>query len=465
MFRRRPFQFTLRLRLTIWYTLSLGLILLLFTTFLYLQVRRGLIAQVDSALNLAANQALIDVTAVDGRLSFATSPQNPEAVRNLNDDFVIELITENGGAIERLNSDNEVPEFSEPVQGYSTQSSDGEPWRVYRQAVELAGVTGSIQAAQELDPVFTTLKNLQGQIFLGLPLALLLAGFGGYFLAQRALHPIDRITQTAKAITASDLAQRIFYKGPPDEVGRLAQTFDSMLDRLESAFARERRFTGDAAHELRTPLTALKGRIGVTLNKPRTTAVYQETLHDMEDQVDRLIRLSSDLLFMARLDQSQVKPNFELIDLEDFMGAVIDQIRPLAVHKQLDLSEEIPEHLKVRGDLDLLIRLFINLLDNAVKYTPPLGCISIKAQEKNREIVIAISDSGDGISAEHLPNLFDRFYRVEEDRSRAQNNNHQGGAGLGLAIAYEIARSHGGRLEVESQIDQGTTFYVFLAAS
>lgn len=459
----RPFPIPLRIRLTLWYTLSLGLILLLFTTFLYMQVRRSLIAQVDAALNLATNQALIIVGDADGRLAFQNIAQNPDAVRNLNDDFVIHLLTQDGSVLDTLSNDNNVPLFSGQVTVFETLLAEGEPWRVYNQAIRVGNATGSLQVAQELDPVLATLANLRRQLAWGLPLALLLAGLGGLFLASRALRPIDQITRTAQAISASDLSQRIYYQGPADEVGRLAQTFDAMLDRLQAAFIRERRFTSDAAHELRTPLAALKGRIGVTLSQPRQPAEYVDTLGEMEGQVDRLIRLSSDLLFMARLDQGQFKPQFDRIELADFIGAVVDQVRPLAKAKAITLTEDIPVDLAIRGDFDLLIRLFLNLMDNAVKYTPENGRVTIQARRSAQSIQTAISDTGPGIAAEHLPHLFERFYRIEGDRAR-RSENGQGGAGLGLAIAYEIARFHGGDLSVQSEVNQGTTFFVQLPA-
>ncbi len=460
--RIRSFPIPLRIRLTIWYTLSLGLILLLFTTFLYVQVRRSLIAQVDAALDLAANQALIIVGEADGQLTFQNIAQNPDAVRNLNDDFVIHLLAQDGMVLDTLSNEDNVPLFPGQTTDFETLLTEGEPWRVFNQAVRVGNTSGSLQVAQELDPVLTALANLQRQLAWVLPLVLLLAGLGGLFLAWRALRPIDQITHTAQAISASDLSQRIDYHGPADEVGRLAQTFDAMLDRLQAAFIRERRFTSDAAHELRTPLAALKGRIGVTLSQARQPAEYSDTLQEMEGQVDRLIRLSNDLLFMARLDQGQFQPQFERIEWADFMGAVVDQVRPLATAKAITLTEDVPAGLALQGDFDLLIRLFLNLLDNAVKYTPENGRVTIQAHQGTQSVQTAISDTGPGVAAEHLPHLFERFYRIEGDRARRWSGNGQGGAGLGLAIAYEIARFHGGKLSVQSKVDQGTTFFVRL---
>ncbi len=459
----RRFQLPLRQRVTLWYTLSLGLILLLFAAFLYVQVRRSLIDQVDAALRLAAAQALISLGEEDGQLAFHVE-RNPEAVQRLNDDFVIYLRNPAGVVLSKLSNDDNLPLFP-PEIGANTKEIEGETWRVYGQDVIAGDQNGLLQVGQELDPVVATLASLQAQLLLGLLLALLLAGVGGFFLAGRALRPIDRITQIAQAISASDLGQRIHYQGPTDEVGRLAQTFDTMLDRLQAAFDRERRFTGDAAHELRTPLTALKGRIGVTLSRPRQPVAYEETLGEMEGQVDRLIRLSNDLLFMARLDQGQFRPQLEEIKLTDLVGAVLDQVRPSAEAKDITLVEDIPPDLTIQGDLDLLLRLFLNLLDNAVKYTPEGGQVTIQGQQSAGDVQISIADTGPGIAAEHLPHLFERFYRVEEDRARAGSAGGQSGAGLGLAIAYEIARAHEGTLTATSEVGQGTAFLLQLPRS
>lgn len=460
---KRPFQLPLKLRLSLWYTLSLGLILLLLSLFLYAQVRRSLIRQLDAALSLAANQASLLVDTAVSPPAFQTIPQ-PQT--RLQDDFVIYLLAPGGGIVDVLSNDDELPNFGAVEIGFSTQSGDGEAWRVYHQQLGTSPPLGSILVAQELDPVRVALRSLQLQLWTAFPLALVMSGVGGYFLASRALRPIAQMTQTAQTITANDLTQRIDYTGPNDELGRLARTFDMMLDRLQEAFIRERRFTGDAAHELRTPLTALKGRIGVTLSKTRTPDAYRETLHDMEAQVDRLIRLSSDLLFMARLDQGKAHLQREKIDGANFIGAVADQIRPLANAKSITLTEQVPDDLVLYGDMDFLIRLVMNLLDNAIKYTPDHGYVAVRAVQNGSLVRISVEDSGPGIPPEQLPYLFERFYRVEQDRARLSQTNGQSGAGLGLAIAHEIARAHNGRIEIESPILEsgGSRFVVTLPA-
>lgn len=465
MSRLKSYQPPIRLRLTVWYVLFLGAILLLFSVYVYWQTQRNMIAQADHALELALAQTLINVDREGDRLTFKNLANNPDALRGIDDKFLIYLVAPDGTPWEQIGSDNHAPQPQKLPSGYHSQLADGESWRILSREVTVGGVVGHVQVLQELEAVRLALVSLQQQIGLAIPLALVLAGFGGFFLATRALNPINRITQTAQSITAEDLNRRIAYPGPRDEIGRLAQTFDGMLDRLQQAFDRERRFTGDAAHELRTPLAALKGRIGVTLSQPRDNEQYVATLQSMEEQVDRLSRLSNDLLFMARLDQGVLKGESEPIQVADLLGAVVDTIRPLAAAKSIRIIEQISATSTIVGDMDLLIRLFLNLLDNAVKYTPAEGEVRISASESNGQIHVAIADTGLGIAADHLPHLFERFYRVEKSRVRRLGQNGRGGVGLGLAIAHEIARSHGGSISVQSQPEHGSTFTVHLSGT
>ncbi len=451
----KRFALPIRTRLTLWYTASLGLILLLFATYLYLQLRHNLLAQLDIGLDVLATQALLNIRVENERLAFQNMDHIPQTARLLNDDFMVYLVTPDGELWDQLGREPDAPVWDTPAAGYVTLTNQGELWRVYSREVNRGRVTGWLQVVRELEPTLATLQSLRTQILWGLPLAWLLAGIGGFFLAGRALRPIDRITRTAQAIQADELQQRIGYIGPADEVGRLAATLDAMLDRLQSAFARERRFTGDAAHELRTPLTTLKGRLEVTLSQPRPRQAYIETLQEMEGQVNRLIRLSNDLLFMARLDKGQIPLHQETIQVQDFLGSVVDQIRPLAAAKAITLTETIPPELTLHGDMDLLLRLFLNLLDNAVKYTPKNGHITITAEQNQAGLHIAVQDSGPGIPAAHLPHLFERFYRVETDRSRTWEHSDAGGTGLGLAIAYDIVRAHGGAIHVTTPVQNG----------
>lgn len=459
---QRPWP--LRLRLTLWYLLTFSLILLLSGFILYWQIERSLLAQIDAALQLVASQAQVNVDASNNHFAFQNVEKIPWLSRRFSDDMGIFLLDAEGMVLDRVGNDAELHAFP-PKIGLHTYRENEDGWRVYTEPVRGQGevISSLIQVVQSQEPAEETLMTLQFQLLWGLPLALGLAGVGGYFLASRALAPIDRITRTARAINSKDLAQRINYIGPADEVGRLAATFDGMLDRLQEGFERERRFTGDAAHELRTPLAALKGRIGVTLSQTRKPPEYTATLQEMEQQVDRLIRLSNDLLFMARLDQQQLSIQKERIDLDALLGALVDQVRPMAENKAIHLALTVPPQAMIQGDIDLLIRLFLNLLDNAVKYTPVSGQITVQVQETaSSSVTISVSDSGPGIPPKDLPHLFERFYRVEGARSRLGGTNGDGGAGLGLAIAHEIASVHGGTLKVRSTVGQGSTLIVSL---
>jgi len=453
--RRLP----LRARLTLWYVLVLGVALGFFSLYLFFRLHRAVLEQVDAGLRAAAVQAFSIVDDEGPTVRFVRG-EEPEATRhNLGQaGFAVRLLALDGTVLEGFGSYRDVP-LARPVTDYQTLEENDAEWRLYTQTVAAHGgaTAGYLQVAQSLTLADAASEGLLVQIVAGLPLVLALAAAGGWFLAVRALRPIDRITRTAQAISANDLAQRIQYTGPDDDVGRLARTFDQMLDRLQAAFERERRFTADASHELRTPLTAIKGQMDVALSRPRSTAEYETAMRQLQPQVERLIRLTSDLLFITRLGLSPWRSPSTRVHLSDMLEAIIEQAQPLAEQHGLTLAAAISPGLSTMGDPDQLIRLFMNLLDNAIKYTPPGGQVTVRAAQTPTEARISVADTGPGIPAEHLPHLFERFYRVEADRSR-----QAGGAGLGLAIASEIVRVHRGTLDVQSRPGVGTTVTVCL---
>jgi heavy metal sensor kinase len=444
-----------RLRLTAWYVLLLGLTLVLFSFYLHLRLERSLAAQLDDALQVAASQALALVSEDEGHSTFGTTDAAQTVLRRLTQaGFAGRLTAPDGIVWDGFGDAQRVPAGPPPVPGWSSVEVKETEWRVYSQPLDApeGRPGGWIQVARSLAPIEQASESLFVQIMLSLPLVVVLAAVVGYFLAGRALRPIDRITRTAQALSAQDLTQRIGYEGPSDEVGRLARTFDQMLDRLQAAFERERRFTADASHELRTPLTVIKGRIDVTVSRPRTVQEYTHTLHEVGREADRLIRLANDLLFLTRLGQRTLSMQPQPVNLSDLLSAIVDQVRPLAEAKALELIEEVAPGLRLSGDPDYLIRLFLNILDNAIKYTPAGGTVTVCAVAEGTTVCVTVRDTGPGIPPQHLPHLFERFYRVEADRSR-----ETGGTGLGLAVAAEIARGHGGTLEVQSTVGQGTT--------
>jgi heavy metal sensor kinase len=450
----------IRARLTLWYLLLSGSALVAFGLFQYYRLQDSLMASIDSSLQIASTQALANTDNENGHPAF----QNTDAFAGLSnhlgtEDFAVRIVAHDGTVLDSFGAANLAPPPGLVRGGFVTLVGQQARWRVYSEPVASPGggdVTW-LQAAQSLSRVDQTIAGLRTQLLLGLPMILLLLAAGGVLLADRALRTIDQITRTTQELSARDLSQRIDYVGPNDEVGRLARTVDRMLARLQDAFERERRFTADAAHELRTPLTALKGQIQVTLSQKRTGDAYRRTLEAMERQVDRLVGLSDTLLFLSRADHDQIHPDETCVDLSELVEILTEQTMPLAGSMGLLLVTTAEPRIEVRGDRDLLIRLVFNLLDNAFKYTPAGGRVSLSLHRDGNEAVIEISDTGHGIPAQHLPHLFERFYRVAEDRS-----SQSGGAGLGLAMAAEITHLHNGSISVKSQIGEGSTFAVRL---
>jgi heavy metal sensor kinase len=339
-----------------------------------------------------------------------------------------------------------------------THSGAQDPVRVHTLPdVEGIQVTGVVQVALNISNVRRTLNLLLITLLVGGPLIALLAGGGGYFLAARALAPIDKIIQIARQLSANDLSTRLNLPHTEDEVGRLASTFDSMLSRLEDAFVRERQFTADASHELRTPLSAMQTIIGSTLARQRTPAEYEQALQDLNHEAQQMRTLAEELLHLARSDAARHSARLEPVDLSVLLKDVLDSLRPLAEEKGLTLIDDVPaEGLTLMSDSDGLIRLFVNLLDNAIKYTEK-GFITVSATpQADQTLAVSISDTGPGIAPEHLPHIFNRFYRADQARSTD-------GIGLGLAIALDVARAHNGQIDVKSEVGRGTTFIVQLS--
>jgi heavy metal sensor kinase len=443
----------LRLRLTLWYVavlaLSTGVIAVLF----YVGLRTALMDQVDRGIRETATSEA--KTSVGDFLPTGGEPMPDEA----SSESMIRVLSGDGRVLGGAGAFRQPVDGGQLQAGLATVMAPGDPaaWRVYSQAVTLpTGEPGWLQAGSSLAGTEAALARLRRQLLLGLPLMLLAAGVGGLFLAGRALAPIDHMATAAEEITGSNLSGRMGSQGS-EELGRLAAAFDRMLERLDQAFQRERRFVSDVSHELRTPLTALRGRIEVTLTRPRSRAEYEDTLRELQTEVARLSRLSEDLLLLARFDRGVVTPRMEEVDLSGLLSTVVGQVCPLAQARGQVLVEDVEPGLALSGDSDQLIRLFLNLLDNAVKFAEDGGRIGLTGGRDGATITVEVSDTGAGIGPEHLDDIFDRFYRADDSRARAT-----GGHGLGLAIAHEIVTAHGGTLTVRSRLGEGSTFAVTL---
>lgn len=313
--------------------------------------------------------------------------------------------------------------------------------------------TLALQIAQSLEALIQTQGQIMRLLALLLVATAILAGLTGWFLASRALIPINAITRTAQKISEQDLAQRIALDSSDDELGQLAGTFNRMLDRLEAAFQRQRRFTADAAHELRTPLSILQAGLDVTLAQPRTATDYRSTLENLQEEMQRLTQLTGQLLQLARIDNHQATGIMRPTNISLLLHTITDQMAAAARQRQIALHSSIPPDVVLPADADQLIQLTLNLLENAVKYTQPGGSVTVTLRELGDQVCVSVSDTGIGIAPQHLPHIFDRFYRVD----RARNRQH-GGTGLGLAIAQQIVQLHHGTITVVSEPGRGSEF-------
>ncbi len=269
---------------------------------------------------------------------------------------------------------------------------------------------------------------------------------------------MDQITQTAQKIHAHNLSARLTVPGSGDELQRLAETLNQMLQRIEAALDRVSRFSADASHELRTPITIMRTRAELALRRPRTLAENRQTLEQLHTELVQTSELLDNLMLLARADSEAEQLRFEPANIEHVLKDALAQVSPIADQKRVSLHAVLPQHpICIAGDRQLLQRLFLILIDNAVKYTPPLGHVSIALAAEDGMIIVSVRDTGIGISDEDLPHIFDRFYRADKARSR-----ELGGAGLGLSIGRWIAEAHGGSVHAESQPGTGSIFKVVL---
>jgi heavy metal sensor kinase len=442
--------------LTLWYLGILLAVLVVFAAVVYVVFASGLRAEMDRSLELASRGVL--ETHDSGQLAL-----DPRA---LPPDYAVNLYLPDGEVLtagrQRLPQNNEaaIAAFNSEVRWVSMQLDD-EPWRVLSQPVILdERVVAAIQVGRSETEVNRVADELGVLLATLVPLGVLLAGVGGLFLAGRALDPIDRITRTAASIGAEDLARRLPSESMaiPDEVGRLAAAFNYMLDRLEGAFQRQRQFTADASHELRTPLMLLLTQVDIALQRPRAVEEHREVLISLREDLMRVRRLLDALLSLARADAREVILARESIDLGELAEQVVEVMQPLADEREIQLMAQTEPELVVQGDQAHLMELLVNLVENALKHTPAGGSISVTVAGDPADpltALVAVRDTGVGIAPEHLPHLFERFFRVDPARSTS-------GAGLGLAISRWIAEAHGGRIHVESQLGLGTTFTVRL---
>jgi signal transduction histidine kinase len=316
---------------------------------------------------------------------------------------------------------------------------------------------GVLQVGASIAMVNLILKTLLVIVLIGSTAAVCLAGVAGWFSIRRALQPLNLVTETALQITrADDLSRRIPYQGSPgDEVGQLILSFNQTLSRLENLFNSQRRFLTDVGHELRTPLTVIKGNVDLMR---RVNCTDEESMESIESEVDRLTRLVGDLLLLAQAESGQIPLSHRTVELDTLVLEGLQQMKVLARNRIQLRLEEIDQVL-VCGDQDKLKQVLLNLVGNAIQYTPGGGEVAVGVGKTADRAYIRVSDTGAGIPPEDLPYIFERFYRGEKSRTRSRDGK---GFGLGLSIAYWIIRNHGGEIEVKPNQPQGTIFTVWL---
>lgn len=455
---------TLRFRFALWTSILFLVILTGFGFYLYISMARNLNSTIDASLSLNAAQVVASLN-IDESYQIVQADsimEEPETNDLLQHGYTIRLVDPEGNLLHQFGLHQELlptPSLTSESPFFSTinDTSTKTGIRVYTSPIiENDRFIAILQVAQSLEQVQTTLQRLLITLLVSIPLVVVIAGLSGYWLAARALRPIDQITSTARRISAEDLSERLNLPDTNDEVGRLANTFNAMLNRLDKAFQRERQFTADASHELRTPLTAMQAILGITRERPRTVKEYQQVLDDLSEETDRLRTLTENLLQLAR-GETKNKSTSEQVNLSDLIRDVCESLRPLIEAKGVLLKGEIADNLFFNGDSDALIRLFVNLLDNALKYTEQ-GRICVSAKSQSKGIKIVITDTGQGIEADDLPHIFNRFYRADKSRSTP-------GSGIGLTIARQIVEDYGGTIRAESEgVGKGSSFEIIFPA-
>jgi heavy metal sensor kinase len=439
---------SIRVRLTLWYAGALALVLAAFSGAVYAIVRTSLLHEIEERAE--QNVAVIQRLVIDDPLGADEIEEHGivthyAIAREGGDDYVSSAWKQQA-----------LPELAAlaPEPPFRRWSSDsGEHFAIASASGVIADKQTAIFAAADEEPVLAHLRTLALVLLVGFPIGIAIAIAGGWFLAGRLLAPVATMADAAGRITADRLADRLPIEDPEDELGRLAAAFNQTLERLQDAFERLRRFTADASHELRTPLTALRSVGEVALRSPASIERSRETIVSMLEESQRLTQLVEGLLMLTRESTDAYRARFVPVDMGDVAHEVVELFRPLAEEKRQRIDAVREPTPSVLGDRTTLKQALLNLVDNAIKYTPPGGSIRVSTHNGADHVAVDVVDDGPGIATEHHEKVFERFYRVDGARARST-----GGVGLGLAIARWAVELNGGRIELESRLGHGSTF-------
>jgi heavy metal sensor kinase len=444
---------TFRLRLTLLYTVVVVLIFSVFAFVIYLEYRKGLLDAIDKNL----------LKAVDAELKKGLDPKeladNEAIIKKYGEEYY-QVVNQNGQVIiSTLSGDRAKQPERSPMEDafrgavkYVTVDYNGARFRILYYPVSDVDI---LRAADSLEGSEGAIEGLERLFIFIFPFILGVSSVMSWFLAGKSLDPMIKIRSLAEEIRRGKFGERINIGVKGKEIDDLVVIFNEMLDSIQRSIEAQKRFTSDVSHEIRSPLTSLRGSIEVALRKRRPVEEYEEVLRSNLADILRLSRITDNLLFLARADNNIQELRIQWFDLDHLLENTVARLRPKADAAGLTVTEEYQEHLEMRGDTDLLEQVFANLIDNAIKYTSSGGTVRVLAREEDDAVRVIISDTGIGIPEEDVPHIFDRFYRVNKERSRKL-----GGTGLGLAITKWIVVSHGGTIAVKSTVGRGSEFTV-----
>ena len=453
-------------RLTLWYFAVLSVALIAFGGGMWFAMRRSLYGAVDESLR----------DRVRGVGRFIEEQGASLAPDEMRDEFrehsvlgpggdLFQVCDSKGNWLYRSSSleDASIPAYSADQLKADSRYQDirvrGVPLRLLSKHVEVRGELYAVQVAAPVHELHQGLQRFLWILIAAIPVILGVASLGGYWMSRRALRPVDEITNAAQSISAQSLSRRLPVHETDDELKRLSSTLNAMFERLDGAFGRITRFTADASHELRTPIAFMRTSAELALRKQRSEAEYREALAQILSELERTSGLIEDLLLLARADSGSGQMRFQRMDLREALREACDQGRVLAESKHIAFeSDLLPTPVEIEGDRQAIRRVFLILIDNAVKYTGAGGRVVVALHATNGTAIGEVRDSGIGISPADIPNIFERFYRADKARSR-----EMGGAGLGLSIARWIIEAHRGDIQVESAPGEGSRFQVRLS--
>lgn len=465
---------TIRKKLILLYSGMLGIVIIVFGLVIFSVIRSTWIESVDNSLWNTADLVIKNSGSYSVR-EFGTPyniqvvlPMQLDVFRASNVLVQVWLFSSEGNLTLSGTSDN-ITKYRQPLDPDAFETSDvrytsvkinNTEVRVLTRAIRVIGnqIAGYIQTAATLQTVNEATNRLSLFVLLGGGLAVLMSVILGTWLSDQSLKPIEAITQAAANIsTAQDLATRLPWSGPVDELGRLTSVFNHMIDRLEHLFTVQQRFVADVSHELRTPLTAIRGNLDLI----KRYGMDAESLEAIESETDRMSRMVNDLLLLARADYGGLSLDMAEIDLDTVLTDVFREAKVLAKDRPIQIKLTHLDPIRIQGNPDRLKQLLLNLISNAIKFTPDGGQVTLSLRQESSFARLQVSDTGIGIQPDDLERIFDRFFQV--DASRARPPTREGtGAGLGLSIAKWIVDAHGGKIEAESTPGKGTTFIVRL---